>query len=348
MKADKVTDKQTLSIERKSPSTETLAHVREALVYERDALDALLEKLDHNTARAVDVLFACAGRVVVTGMGKAGLIGQKLAATFCSTGTPAMFMHPAEALHGDLGMVSRGDVVLVLSNSGETGELLAVLPHLKSFGLPIVALTGVPGSSLGRQSDVVVDVGVPREADPTGAAPTASTTAMLAMGDALAAALIVRRGFTRAQFAMFHPGGSLGRNLLSRVSDLMITGDRLPLIHPDATVREAIYELASKRLGGTFVVSIENNCLMGIFTDGDLGRLLQREANPLELRIGDVMTKEPKRITEDVLAIEAMRIMEDHAITLLPVVDGAMRPFAAIHLHDLVKAGLKLWPERVE
>ncbi|HOE67505.1 MAG TPA: KpsF/GutQ family sugar-phosphate isomerase [Candidatus Hydrogenedentes bacterium] len=321
---------------------DTQAALREALNIERNALDRLIERVGQATEEAVQTLYACKGRIIVTGMGKAGLVGRKIAGTLSSTGSPAHFMHPTEGLHGDLGMVTASDVVIAISNSGETKEIVALLPYCKALEVKIVALTGNARSTLARQSDVVVDVGVEREADPLGIAPTASTTAAIAMGDALAAALMTLKGFTRDQYARVHPGGSLGASLLSRVQDLMITGDRVPIVPRGVNVREAIVTMSSKRLGAVFFVD-EDERLAGILSDGDLRRLFERESDPLTKRACDVMTRTPKTIGPGMGAVEALRLMEDNAIMVLPVVDEAGKPVGAIHMHDLVKAGLALW-----
>jgi arabinose-5-phosphate isomerase len=286
-------------------------------------------------------------------MGKAGLVGRKIAATLSSIGRPAFFLHPAEALHGDLGLVAPEDVVLALSNSGETEELIRLLPSLKRLDIAIVSLTGNLKSTIAQHSNVVVDVGVEREADPLDLAPTASTAAILAMGDALAVALLRKRGFGRDQFAVLHPGGSLGKELLWHVKDLMHVEDAVPIVQERATMRDAICEMTAKSLGAAFIVDREGR-LTGVFTDGDLRRLLQRVENPLELAVADVMALKPKilredaaasgpkTIRQDALAVEALRMMEDNAITILPVVDDRVRPFGAVHLHDLVRAGLSV------
>lgn len=318
------------------------AAIRRAMEYERQALEHVLAKIGDSAEEAVMLLYACQGRVIVTGMGKAGLIGRKIAATLSSTGTPAHFLHPTEAVHGDLGAVTQRDVVVAVSNSGETREVLGILPYLRGLGVRTIALTGNVRSSLAQQSDVVVDVGVEKEADPLGMAPTASTTATLAMGDALASALMLLKGFTRDQYAQVHPGGTLGATLLSRVSDLMARDDAVPLVRTDASVREAVFVISSKRLGAVFVVE-ETGALAGILTDGDLRRLFERESNPLSLPVSQVMVRHPKTIGPGVRAVEALRLMEDHQITILPVVDETARTVGAIHMHDLVKAGLALW-----
>jgi arabinose-5-phosphate isomerase len=316
------------------------SEIRKAIRIEQDALGALIEKVDDEAVKAVLALSECKGRVIVTGMGKGGLIGRKIAATLASTGTPATFLHPAEAFHGDIGFVLPEDVVIAISNSGETEELVGLLPHLKRFGVRVIALTGKRDSTLAQHSDVVIDVGVEKEADPLNMVPTASTTAILAMGDALAAAVLLKRGFTRDEFAIFHPGGSLGKRLLWHVKDLMHAGTAVPVVGDGVTVQDGICEMTSKRLGATFVVDKAGK-LVGILTDGDLRRFFQKEKeNPLRSPITEAMVRRPKTIRETALAAEAIKRMEDHAITVLPVVDPDERPIGAIHLHDLVKSGL--------
>jgi arabinose-5-phosphate isomerase len=315
------------------------SEIRRVIRLECQALQTLGEKVSETASAAVFAIYACRGRVLVTGMGKTGLIGRKIAATLASTGTPAFFLHPAEAYHGDLGVVTPDDVLLALSNSGETEEVVRLLPHFRRFGVPIVCLTGSRESTLARFSDITIDVGVDCEADPLGVAPTASTTAMLAMGDALAVAVLVKRGFTQEQFSLFHPGGSLGRKLLLLVKDLMHVGEALPLVPVGSSLRDTIYQMTLKRLGAAFVVSKDGR-LAGFLSDGDLRRLLEREGNPLCLPVEHIMTNRPKTIAPDALAADALRLMESHAITVLPVVDGAHHPVGALHLHDLVQAGL--------
>ncbi len=316
------------------------SEIQKAIRIEKDALGALIDKVDDQAVKAVEALSECKGRVIVTGMGKGGLIGRKIAATLASTGTPATFLHPAEAFHGDLGFVLPEDMVIAVSNSGETDEVIALLPHLKRFGVKIIALTGRSDSTLAQHCDIVIDVGVEKEADSLNMAPTASTTAILAMGDALAAAVLLKRGFTREDFAIFHPGGSLGKRLLWHVKDLMHAGEAVPVVEESATVQEGICEMTSKRLGATFVVDKDKK-IVGILTDGDLRRFLQTgKGDPLRLPIAEAMIRDPKTIRETALAAEAIKRMEDHSITVLPVVDAQHRPIGAIHLHDLVKSGL--------
>lgn len=313
--------------------------IRDALAIEIEALQAVSAKVGPSAEQAVELLLRCAGRVIVTGMGKMGLIGRKIAATLASTGTPAFFLHPAEAYHGDLGIVTNQDVVLALSNSGQTEEVVNLLPHFKRLGTKIIALTGQADSALARHADVVLDTAVPREACPLDIAPTASTTAALALGDALAAALTAKRGFTRDDYAIFHPGGSLGRKLLYTVADLMHTDEALPLVRPEETLREAIPVISNKRLG-TALVADEQNRLLGVFTDGDLRRVFEKHADPLTQSMQDVMTASPKATRPDTLAAEALRVMEDSAITALPVVDEDHSLVGILHLHDLIRAGL--------
>lgn len=304
---------------------------------EARAILSVCERLDDRFVAGVELLYRCRGRVIVTGMGKSGHVGRKIAATLASTGTPAYFLHPAEGVHGDLGMMARDDVVLALSNSGETDEVLAVLPLIKRLGVPLVLLTGEPGSTLARQSDVVVDVGVPEEACPMNLTPTASTTAALAMGDALAMALLELRGLRPEDFAALHPSGSLGWKALFKVGDLMHTGEALPVVVESSTMKEAIAEMTAKRLGMTTVVDGEG-CLTGVITDGDLRRHQLAGGPILDRRAGECMTRDPKRIARDDLATSALSLMEAHAITSLVITDDTGRPAGVIHLHDILRA----------
>jgi arabinose-5-phosphate isomerase len=304
---------------------------------EADAILGLIPKLDERFERAVEVLRACGGRVIVTGMGKSGLIGRKIAATLASTGTPAYFLHPAEGVHGDLGMVARGDVVLALSNSGETDEVLAILPPLKRLGVPIVLLTGHPTSSLARQCEVVLDVSVPEEACPMNLAPTSSTTAALAAGDALALALLELRGLRPEDYAALHPRGSLGWRALFRVADLMLTGDAVPVVPENTPLREVIVEMTRKRKGMTTVVDGVGR-LTGVITDGDLRRLHLTGKSIDDLSAGEAASREPKTIRADDLAAKALEVMETWQITSLVIVDPAQRPAGLIHMHDILRA----------
>lgn len=312
---------------------------RRTLAVEQQAIAALAQRLDHHFDRACELVLACQGRVVVTGMGKSGHIAGKIAATLASTGTPAFFVHPGEASHGDLGMITPGDVVLALSNSGETGEVTALLPLLKRLGTPLISMTGRPGSTLGRHADAHLDSGVAREACPLDLAPTASTTAALALGDALAVALLEARGFTAEDFARSHPGGSLGKRLLLTVRDLMHEGQRLPQVPLGSPLRDALLEITRQGLGFTCVVDADGR-LAGVYTDGDLRRTLDHHGDLSALRVDDVMTRPGKRIAPDVLAAEAVRVMEDNRITALAVVDEAGYPIGALHMHDLLASGV--------
>jgi len=304
---------------------------------EADAILGLIPKLDESFERAIELLRGCAGRVIVTGMGKSGLVGRKIAATLASTGTPAYFLHPAEGVHGDLGMVARGDVVIALSNSGETDEVLAILPLLKRLGVPIVLFTGNPGSALARQCEVVLDVGVPEEACPMNMAPTSSTTAALAAGDALALALLELRGLRPEDYAALHPRGALGWRALFKVADLMLTGDAVPIVPDTTPLRGVIVEMTQKRKGMTTVVDREGR-LLGVITDGDLRRLHMRGDSIDDLTAGQVASREPKVIRSEDLAAKALEVMETWQITSLVIVDQARRPVGLIHLHDVLRA----------
>jgi arabinose-5-phosphate isomerase len=316
---------------------------KKVLRIEADAIAALVDRIDGRFEQAVKMILSCKGRVVVTGMGKSGLIAKKIAATLASTGTPALFLHPAEGIHGDLGMVMRGDTVIALSNSGETDELSRMLPSLKRLGIGIIALTGNPESTLAKNSDVVIDVGVKEEACPLGLTPTASTTATLAMGDALAVVLLDQRGFKEEDFACFHPGGALGRKLLLRVRDLMHSGDAVPVVSEGTLIKDAIYEISSKKMGITAVVNASGK-LVGIISDGDLRRWMEKTEksgeNLLAKAAKDIMTKNPKVANKDSLAAEAVAIMENNSITSLIISDANGAPEGVIHLHDLLKAGV--------
>jgi arabinose-5-phosphate isomerase len=321
----------------------SIEQAKKVLRIEADAIARLIDRLDENFDRAVDLIMNCTGRVVVTGMGKSGHIANKIAATLASTGTPALFLHPAEGIHGDLGMVTKGDLVIALSNSGETDELSRMLPSLKRIGIKIIALTGNLDSTLARNSDVGIYVGVKEEACPLGLAPTASTTATLAMGDALAVVLLNRKGFREEDFACFHPGGSLGKRLLLRVRDIMHTGDAVPKVSIDTLIKDAIYEISSKKMGVTSVLDPAGK-LLGVISDGDLRRWMERTEktgeNLLSKKAREIMTKEPKVIAKDALAAEAMAVMENSSITCLMILDADGRPEGVIHLHDLLKAGV--------
>ena len=318
---------------------ELLAQARRVLDIEVDALRTMAGRLDRGFSDAVALILACTGRVVVTGMGKSGHVGGKIAATLASTGTPAFFMHPGEASHGDLGMIAHDDVVLALSNSGESGEIVSIVPLLKRRGAKLVAMTGNPASTLAREADAHLHTGVEKEACPLNLAPTASTTAALAMGDALAVALLDARGFSADDFARTHPGGSLGRRLLVHVRDVMHGGADLPRVGADATLKAALFEMTQKGLGMTAIVDADGR-VAGLFTDGDLRRALER---PLDLRqamIADLMTPNPKTIRADALAVAAVEKMDTLKINGLLVVDADDTLVGALNMHDLLRAGV--------
>jgi arabinose-5-phosphate isomerase len=316
-----------------------LASARRALAIEAQAVAALVPRLDGGFANACRVCLACEGRVVVTGMGKSGHIARKIAATLASTGTPAFFLHPAEAGHGDLGMITRSDVVVAISNSGETPELVLLLPHLKRLAVPLIVLVGKVDSTLGRASTVALDVSVPEEACPLNLAPTASTTATLAMGDALAVSVLEARGFTKQDFALSHPGGSLGRQLLLHVEDIMRTGAALPRISANEQLGAGLIEMSRKGLGMTVVVDT-NDLILGVFTDGDLRRAFDKQIDVHNTPMRAVMTTNCKTIGPRALAAEAVHIMEVHRITALPVADPQGRLIGALNVHDLFRAGV--------
>lgn len=313
---------------------------RRAVAVEAAALRELEQRLDDNFARAVELLAACRGKVVLTGIGKSGIICRKIAATLASTGTPALFLHPTEGLHGDLGVLSQDDLVLAISYSGSTEELLRMIPALKRQGLTLLSMTGNPESELAAGSDLVLDISISREACPLGLAPTASTTVTLALGDALAVALLAVKGFSADDFALRHPAGALGRRLLLRVADLMHQGERIPLVGEDVILEEAIFEMTGKGLGVTGVVDADG-ALVGILTDGDLRRIMAGHENPLALPVAQVMTGNPRTIAADELAAAALKKMEDLKITSLFVAAAeGVAPAGIIHLHDLLRAGV--------
>jgi arabinose-5-phosphate isomerase len=318
---------------------ELLASARRTLQIEARAIEALQQRLDSGFAQACRLCLDCKGRVVVTGMGKSGHVARKVASTLASTGTPAFFLHPAEAGHGDLGMITQADLVIALTNSGETPEIVLLLPHLKRLGVPLIALTGNPRSTLGSIATVVLDVGVADEACPLNLAPTASTTAALAMGDALAVALLEARGFTREAYADAHPGGNLGRRVLKHVEQVMRTGDAVPRVSPAMTLGEGLLEMSKKGLGMTVVVDDQGK-VMGVFTDGDLRRALDSHVDIHKTRMSAVMTQNPKSITAQSLATQAVHLMEQHRITALPVTDERGALIGALNVHDLLRAGV--------
>jgi arabinose-5-phosphate isomerase len=322
-----------------NPSDPAIARGRRVLATEAEAVAALGERLGEEFAAACRLLLDCRGRTVVTGMGKSGHVGRKIAATLASTGSPSFFLHPAEASHGDIGMITDGDVVIALSNSGETAELLAILPPIKRLGVPLIALTGKRASTLARYATVTLDVSVPAEACPLNLAPTASTTAALAMGDALAVAVLEARGFTEEDFARSHPAGSLGRRLLLHVDEVMRRGEELPAVGPDTLLSAGLLEMSRKGLGMTTVLD-ERGRVLGIFTDGDLRRALDRQIDVHATAMREVMTAGGKVAKPRMLAAEAVRLMQEHRITALPVVDDEGRLVGALNVHDLLRAGV--------
>ena len=307
---------------------------------EAEAISALTQRLDQSFHRACEMLLACEGRIVVTGMGKSGHIGNKIAATLASTGSPAFFMHPGEASHGDLGMITTKDLLIALSNSGETSEITLLLPLLKRLGIPLIALTGNPQSTLANAADINLDVSVSKEACPMGLAPTSSTTASLAMGDALAIAVLQARGFTEEDFAMSHPGGNLGRRLLLRVSDIMHSGDAIPLIAMHSSLNDTLLEMTRKGLGMAGVIDPDSRQLLGIYTDGDLRRTFEKMPDINTAQVKDFMTPDCITIEADRIASEALKIMHEHKINALLVVDQNNRVQGALNMHDLLRAGV--------
>lgn len=321
---------------------EMLKHAQDVLRMEAEAILELVPRIDANFAAAVEMILQCPGRTVITGMGKSGIIGRKMAATLASTGTPSFYLHPAEGIHGDLGMVTAGDVVIALSNSGETGEVLNILPSLRRIGAKIIAMVGNDASTLAKNADVVLNVGVSKEACPLGLAPTSSTTAALAYGDALALALLQRHHFTASQFAIFHPGGSLGRRLLLTVGDIMHSGEENPVVVGETTVQEALFVITDKGLGAVSVIDA-NGVMQGVLTDGDIRRGLSKGIDFLQRPVTELMTKQPKTITKDKLAAQALHIMESNhpkPITVLPVIDADNKVIGLLHMTDLVRQGV--------
>ncbi len=312
---------------------------KKVLKIERDALSSLIKRIDANFEKIVNVVYKIKGRIIVTGMGKPGFVAQKISATLSSTGTPSLYLHPAEALHGDLGRVTRDDLILALSNSGETEEIIKFLPMIKKIGAKLVAMTGNRHSTLARTADYVIDVSVKREACPLGLAPTTSTTAMLAMGDALAVALLDKKGFKEKDFAFYHPGGILGKRLILKVSDIMRKGAANPIVKDNAKVESVLLSITKARAGSASVVDSRGR-LIGIFTDGDLRRHLETEPNLIKKQVKDVMTKNPTTIKKDKLAAEAFDILRSKKIDEIPVIDNRKRPIGLIDVQDLLKAGL--------
>ena len=313
---------------------------RTVIEIEAEAVTALRDRIGTDFQRAVELILECRGRLIITGVGKSGLIARKIVATMNSTGTPAIFLHPSDAIHGDLGMVRQEDVVLILSKSGSTDEIKQILPIFKRIGVKIILLSGNPGANLSQQVDVVLDASVKEEACPLDLAPTASTTVALVLGDALAISLLKMRGFTAEDFALYHPGGILGKRLVLRIDQIMITGEDVPVVHLSTPLKDSIIEMTSKRLGATCVVD-DNHRLLGIITDGDLRRLLEKDTDMTNLLAVDVMTSQAKTIYSNTLASTALEIMEQYKITQLVVIDPEKRPVGIVHLHDLIQLGLR-------
>lgn len=313
---------------------------KQVLRIESEAILSLIDRIDDNFVKAVDLLDKCKGRVVITGIGKSGIIGKKISATLASTGIPSLFLHAADAVHGDIGMITRKDLVIAISYSGETDEILNLLPTIKRFDVILVSITGNIHSTLANKSDITLDASVKEEACPLGLIPTASTTATLALGDALALALLDKRGFKEEDFAIYHPGGSLGKKLLLRVGDIMHTGDKLPILNITAPFKDVIMEISSKKLGITIVVDKDNK-VVGIITDGDLRRLMEkREGDIFKITAQEMMSTDPKIIEKHALTAEAIQVMEKYSITSLVIIDGNKNPSGIIHLHDILKAGV--------
>lgn len=322
-----------------SQAADLISSAQRTIRLENESVQALLERLDDSFVRACELILNCRGRVVVVGMGKSGHIGNKIAATLASTGTPSFFVHPAEASHGDMGMITRDDVVLALSNSGSTAEIVTLLPLIKRLGITLISMTGNPESPLARAAEVNLDAGVSQEACPLNLAPTSSTTVALVLGDALAIALLEARGFTTEDFAFSHPGGALGRRLLLKVEHVMHSGEELPQVASGTLLRDALLEMTRKGLGMTAVLRADG-LLAGVFTDGDLRRALDRGVDVRDVDIDSVMTRGGKIVRPDMLAAEALKIMEDHKISALVVVDDQERPIGALNMHDLLRAGV--------
>lgn len=316
-----------------------IASAKRTVQLEANAVQSLEGRIGADFTRACELILACKGRTIVTGMGKSGHVGRKIAATLASTGSPAFFVHPGEASHGDLGMITAGDVVIAISSSGSTAEVVTLLPLIKRLGIPLISMTGNPASPLARFADALLDIAVSKEACPLDLAPTTSTTVTLVMGDALAIALLEARGFTADDFALSHPGGALGRKLLLRVEDIMHSGDQVPRVLEASLLRDTLLEMTQKGFGMTTVVS-ETDELLGVFTDGDLRRAVDHGIDINSVTIGQVMTRNGKTISADILAAEALRIMETRKITALVVEDDSRHPVGIIHMHDILRAGI--------
>ncbi|MBA3660692.1 MAG: KpsF/GutQ family sugar-phosphate isomerase [Gammaproteobacteria bacterium] len=312
---------------------------RAVIETEANMIRSLLTRIDQNFAKACGYLHDCTGRIAVMGVGKSGHVCRKIAATFASTGSPAFFIHPSEAKHGDIGMITRNDVLIALSNSGESEEIISILPFIKRLAIPLIALTGKPHSTLAQAATININVGIEKEACPLGLAPTSSTTAALVMGDALAMTLLEKRGFTKNDFALSHPGGTLGRRLLLRVEEIMHQEDAMPVISKEASLKEALVEMTQKKLGMTTVID-EGGKLLGVFTDGDVRRAFDKNSDIHLTKIFQVMTKNPKTIAKSLLAAEALTIMESFKITSLVITNETEHPIGILHIHDILRAGV--------
>lgn len=312
---------------------------RAVIKTEAETISQLIHRIDHLFAKACEYLHACKGRIAVMGVGKSGHIGKKIAATFASTGSPAFFIHPSEAKHGDIGMLTRDDVTIILSNSGESEEVVSILPFIKRLDIPLISLTGKPHSTLAKAATVNIDVSVEKEACPLGLAPTSSTTAALVMGDALAMAILEKKGFTEKDFALSHPGGTLGRRLLLRVNEIMHKDNAIPIVKNNANLKEVLVEMTQKKLGMTTIIN-DDKTLVGIFTDGDVRRAFDNNADIHNTKVNEVMTKNPKTISKEMLAAEALHIMETYKITSLVVLNESKQIEGIIHIHDILRAGV--------
>jgi arabinose-5-phosphate isomerase len=328
-----------MTIRNQTTDNQTISIAKEVIRKEAQAIFDLEHKINEEFTQAADLLSKCKGRVIISGMGKSGIIGRKIAATLTSTGTSAMFLHPAEGMHGDLGAVHKDDVVICISKSGDTSELFQIFPVLKRIGVPIISIVGNRRSRIAERSDIVLDVGVKEEACPFDLAPTSSTTAALVMGDALAVALLEKRNFSAEDFAMFHPGGSIGKKLSMKIDDVMFTGDRIPKVSEDLPLEKVIFEITSKRFGSTCVVD-QHDKLTGIITDGDVRRLVEKTKDIWNLKAKDVMSKCPKTVKIGTMAADALKLMTDFSIMQVIIVDDENRPRGIVHIHDLLEAGI--------
>jgi len=313
--------------------------IKDELNLEAKAINQVADRIDNKIEEAIDLLFNCKSKVVVTGMGKAGIIARKIASTLVSTGTTAIFLHAAEGIHGDLGLLSENDIVIAVSNSGNTNELTSIIPYIKFRKIPIIALTGNLQSQLAKNANVIIDCFVPKEYEPFGLVPTSSTTVALAVGDAIAIALLKKRNFKEEDFAQFHPGGTIGKKLICKIKELMHSGQENPIVNDSVKMKEAIIEMTSKGLGCTNVIGSEGT-LVGIITDGDLRRMIENGITDLNISVIEVMIKSPRTMHQNELAVDALNVMEDNKITMLPIIDDKNKPVGMLHMHDLINAGV--------